>query len=91
MSKADLLSFLDAIFYIFYILVIIRIVFSWIGLPSQKGLYVVFKFSYDATEWYLRIFRRFIPMAGAIDFSPVVAMFTLVIIQRIIASIIIEM
>ena len=90
MTKGDLLQFIDYVFLIFYILVIIRIIFSWIGLPSQKVLYTVFKFSYDATEWYLGIFRRFIPTAGMIDFSPMVALFVLFIIQRIIRSLIIE-
>lgn len=90
MSKPDIINFVDAIFLIFYFLVLIRIVFSWIGLPSQKAVYVLFKFTYDATEWYLRIFRRLIPAAGAIDFSPMIAMFSLYIIQQIIISVIRE-
>ncbi|MHB0915481.1 MAG: YggT family protein [Thermoleophilia bacterium] len=90
MSKIDIINFIDAIFLIFYLLVIIRIVFSWIGLPKQKAVFVIFKFSYDATEWYLRIFRRLIPTAGAIDFSPMIAMFSLFIIQQIIISVIRE-
>lgn len=91
MSKADILSFVDALFWIFYLLVLVRIIFSWVGLPSQKALFTVFKFSYDATEWYLRIFRKLVPMAGAIDFSPMVGLFALFIIQQIIRSLISEM
>lgn len=90
MSKVDLANFVHYVFLIFYILVIIRILFSWIGLPSQKALYTVFKFSYDATEWYLGIFRRFIPLAGPIDFSPMVALFVLFIIERIVVNLILE-
>jgi YggT family protein len=83
MSKADILEFLNAVFLIFYILIIIRIVFSWIGIPSQKALFMIFKFSYDATEWYLGIFRRFIPTAGMIDLSPIIAIIVLRVIQSI--------
>lgn len=91
MSQYDLAEFTHYVFLIFYFLVIIRIIFSWIGLPSQKPLYALFKFSYDATEWYLKIFRRFIPTAGAIDFSPMVALIVLFILENIVVGIIRDM
>jgi len=86
-----LANFIHYVFLIFIVLIFIRILFSWIGLPSQKALYTIFKFSYDATEWYLGIFRRFIPLAGPIDLSPMVAIIVLYIIEEIITSVIINM
>jgi YggT family protein len=83
MTKFDLLEFLNAVFLIFYILIVVRIVFSWIGIPSNKALFRIFKFSYDATEWYLGLFRRFIPTAGMIDFSPIIAIIVLRVIQSV--------
>ena len=89
MSKAGILGFVDALFWIYYALIFVRVIFSWVGLPSQGPLYEIFRFVYNVTEPYLGIFRRFIPAAGAIDFSPFVGMIVLMIIHRIVAEIIV--
>ncbi len=81
----SLVSFINALFYVYYILIIVRVIFSWIGIPSG-GFLVIYRFVYDVTEPYLGLFRRFIPTAGAIDFSPFIALIALGIIQSIIVS-----
>jgi uncharacterized protein YggT (Ycf19 family) len=47
---------------------------------------------HDVTDPYLRIFRRFIPMArlgpAALDLSPIVATFVLLIVGGIVADVI---
>lgn len=91
MDKGDLLEFLNAVFLIFYILIIVRVIFSWIGIPQQRPLFIIFKFSYDATEWYLGIFRRIIPTAGMIDFSPIIALIALRVIQSVLFGVIRDM
>ncbi|MHB8792089.1 MAG: YggT family protein [Thermoleophilia bacterium] len=90
MSKTGILGFLDALFWIYYALIFVRVIFSWVGLPSQGTLYEIFRFVYNVTEPYLGIFRRFIPAAGAIDFSPFVGMIVLMIIHRIAAELIVS-
>ena len=84
MGGFELRGFIGAIFYIYYILIIVRIIFSWVGIPSQRTLLMIYKLIYDVTEPYLGIFRRFIPPVGAIDFSPIIALLLLGVIQSII-------
>ena len=88
MAGFTLRSFVSALFYTYYILIIVRIIFSWVGIPSQRTVLQIFKFVYDVTEPYLGIFRRFIPAAGGIDFSPIIALLLLGIIQSIVVSMI---
>lgn len=76
----DLRGFVNALFYTYYLLIIVRVVFSWIGIPSGIFL-LIYRFVYDVTEPYLGIFRRFIPAVGPIDFSPFIGLLVLSIIQ----------
>ncbi len=88
MSRSGILSFVDALFWIYYALIFVRVIFSWVGLPSHGPLYEIFRFVYNVTEPYLGLFRRFLPRTGAIDFSPFIGMIALVIIQNIVHSLI---
>ena len=40
----------------------------------------------DVSEPYLRLFRKFIPPLGAFDFSPMIAIIVLYIVQSLIVS-----
>ncbi|MHB1361269.1 MAG: YggT family protein [Thermoleophilia bacterium] len=86
MANSTVVSFVSALFYVYYILIFIRVIFSWIGLPSHGAFYEIFRFVYNVTEPYLGIFRRFIPVAGGIDFSPFVGLLVLGIIQSVVVS-----
>lgn len=44
----------------------------------------VIKFIYDITEPIMSPFRRLLPMAGPIDFSLILAVFVVTLIQRIV-------
>jgi YggT family protein len=50
---------------------------SWIRLPYSITLDRIQRFTHDVSEPYLRLFRRFLPMAGGLDFSPIVAILAL--------------
>ncbi|MHB1390495.1 MAG: YggT family protein [Thermoleophilia bacterium] len=84
MSRTSMANFISALFFVYYILIIVRILFSWIGIPSQKQLYALFRFVYDVTEPYLGLFRRFIPPMGGMDFSPFIAILLLNVVQQIV-------
>jgi YggT family protein len=67
-----------------YILVIFAyILTSWIQLPYS--LRPVQRFLYDVCDPYLRLWRRLLPFpSGPIDFSPIVAVFGLILLERIV-------
>jgi len=88
MSNAAIVNFVNALFMVYYVLIIVRVIFSWIGLPSHGPFYEIFRFVYNVTEPYLGIFRRFIPSAGGLDFSPFIGLILLGIIQRVVVSLI---
>ena len=70
-----------------YILAILAyILTSWIQLPYS--LRPVQRFLYDLCDPYLRLWRRLIPVsAGPIDFTPMVAVIALIVVERIVVSI----
>ena len=88
MSRNSILGFVDALFWIYYMLIFVRVIFSWIKPPSSGALHEIFRFVFNVTEPYLGIFRRFMPATGAIDFSPFLGMIMLMIIQRIVVGLI---
>jgi uncharacterized protein YggT (Ycf19 family) len=51
-------------------------------LPYSPTLNRIQRFLYDVCEPYLRIFRRLLPSMGAIDLSPMLALITLIVIDR---------
>ena len=54
--------------------------------PYSRTLDAVLGFLRDICEPFLRIFRRFIPSLGGFDFSPILAIFTLQIVSRIVVN-----
>ncbi len=64
---------------------------SWIRLPYQPWLNRAQRFLYDVSDPYLRIFRRFVPPLGPLDLSPMVAVITLIVIQRLLDSLIVAL
>jgi len=89
MSSVALANFIHALFLVYYFLLIIRVVFSWIGIPSQKAVLTLFRFVYDVTEPYLGVFRRFLPPMGGIDFSPFIGILVLFVLERIIVGLVV--
>ena len=59
---------------------------SWVRLPYRPWLNRVQRFLYDVCDPYLRTFWRFIPPAGPLDLSPMVAIFVLLIVQNVLVS-----
>jgi len=70
-----------------YILAILAyILTSWVQLPYS--LRPVQRFLYDLCEPYLRAWRRALPFsAGPIDFSPMIAVVALIVLERIVIAI----
>lgn len=73
---------INYLFYLFNFLILLRIFLSWI--PSIQWYSQPWKFVGESTNWYLDIFRKFIPPLGMIDISPIIALLVLQIVQRFI-------
>jgi YggT family protein len=68
---------------LYTVVILAYIITSWLRLPYSPWLNRIQRFLYDLSEPYLRIFRRMLPSAGPLDFSPIVALIVLVLIDRI--------
>lgn len=72
------------IFQFFYILMLARVVISWIR-PDPSNPIV--RFIFNATEPLLAPIRGLMPSAGGLDFSPIIVLVLLSLLQRLILSI----
>lgn len=79
-----LLKAVNGIFNMFYILIILRIFMSWI--PSIDWEQQPIKFVREITDAYLDVFRQFVPPLGGLDFSPIIAIIVLQILQGLITG-----
>lgn len=85
--------FVAAFITVYTILIFIRILMSWVPrIPYYRWLSVSLRFVTEVTDPFLNLFRRFIPPIGiggaGIDLSPMVAVFVLVIVGRIVVPLI---
>jgi YggT family protein len=92
-SRHDVASYVNTLFLVYFVLIFIRILLSWIPrVPYYRWLDAVLGFVREVTDPYLNVFRRFIPAVrlggGALDLSPMVAIFVLVIVQGIVVRVI---
>lgn len=94
LTRDDVATYVDALFTVYFILIIVRIVLSWIQqfrpIPYNTTLRAVIGFIEDSVDPYLNVFRRFIPpisLGGAgLDLSPILAIIVLLITQSIVVS-----
>lgn len=77
---------INNIFYFYFLLIILRIFLSWI--PNINWYQQPARFIREVTDLYLDIFRRFIPPVGGLDFSPIIAIIVLQLLQGVITSIV---
>ena len=90
-DRADIADYVDKLFLVYLILILIRILLSWIPrMPYNPVLSAIVTFVHDTTDPYLRLFRRIIPPLGgggfALDLSPIVAIIVLAIVQAIVVG-----
>jgi YggT family protein len=79
-------NFVEVFTLVYFLLIFAYILMSWVRLPYSIWLNRIQRFLYDVCEPYLRIFRRFLPPFGPLDLSPIVAIFSLFIVSRIVIS-----
>jgi uncharacterized protein YggT (Ycf19 family) len=67
---------------VYILLIFVYVLTSWVRLPYSLAR--VQRFLYDVCEPYLRMFRRLLPALGPIDLSPIVGVFALLILARVV-------
>ena len=80
-------NFINVFISVYVLIIFAYLILSWVRLPYSPWLNRIQRFLYDVCEPYLRIFRRLLPSFGAFDFSPIVAILALLLIDRVINSI----
>jgi YggT family protein len=78
--------FVEVFFDVYILLILAYVLTSWIRMPYS--LHRVQRFLDDVCEPYIRIFRRVLPSLGPLDLSPIVAVITLVVVQRLLLGLI---
>ena len=74
-------SFIDVFIGVYILVIILWIIASWIRLPYS--LNPVQRFLHDVVEPYLRVWRRFVPMIGPLDLSPMLAILGLIVLREV--------
>jgi YggT family protein len=92
-DRNDVADYVSALFFVYLILIFIRILLSWIPrMPYNPVLHGIVTFVHDVTDPYLRLFRRVLPPVGgggfALDLSPIVGIIVLYIAQAIVVGLI---
>jgi YggT family protein len=92
-ARTEVAGYLSTLIYVYTLLIVVYIVtqllFAFgVRPPYSRLTDAVLTFLRDVCEPYLRIFRRIIPMAGAFDFSPIVAIIVLSLVGNVIVSLI---
>jgi YggT family protein len=72
---------------VYTILVIAWIIASWVRLPYNIWINRIRTFLDDTVSPYVGVFRRFIPMVGPLDLSPMVAIIALQIGSTILQNV----
>lgn len=84
-SKIQL--FVDVFAGVYTIAVILYVLTSWVRMPYS--LQPVQRFLYDVCDPYLRFWRRVLPFAvGPIDFTPIVAIIMIGVVERLIVYVV---
>ncbi|MDX6522312.1 MAG: YggT family protein [Gaiellales bacterium] len=78
-----LINFVNALFYVYLILIFVYILMSWVQLPYNIWIGRVRNFLHDTVEPYLRLFRRLIPPFGGLDLSPMLGIIVLYLVHAI--------
>lgn len=88
-ARTDVAGYLETLIYVYTLLIVAHIVVQLLfafGVrpPYSRATDAVLTFLRDICEPYLRIFRRIVPMVGMLDFSPIVAILVLTLINAVV-------
>ena len=92
-TRDSVANYVSTLATVYFVLIFVRIIMSWLPrVPYSRPLDAVLTFVRDVVDPYLNLFRRFIPMVrlgpGALDLSPIVAIFVLFAVERVVVNLI---
>lgn len=92
-SREDVADYVAALFLVYIILILIRVLMSWIPrMPYNPALRAVLDFVVETTDPYLNIFRRVIPPIGGggfgLDLSPMIGIIVLFVLRELVVALI---
>lgn len=77
-----LATFVNLLVTVLWVAILARVILSWLPLGGQS--HPIIAIIYQITEPILAPIRRIVPRIGMLDLTPMVAMFILFAIQRIV-------
>jgi YggT family protein len=92
-TRTDIANYVNTLFVVYILLIFVYILINMmfsLGVrpPYSRWTDAILTFLRDVCEPYLRIFRRVIPPMGMFDLSPILAIFVLYILERIVVGVI---
>lgn len=84
----NLIALANLLFQVFYILLIIRVLLSWV--PGLDPRHPAAQFVDRVTSPVLTPIRRALPPVGGLDLSPLVAILLLIVVQRLVVGLLVR-
>jgi YggT family protein len=93
LTRNDVADYVAALFLVYIILILIRVLMSWIPrMPYNPALRAVLDFVVETTDPYLNLFRRIIPPIGGggfgLDLSPMIGIIVLFVLRGLVVALI---
>ena len=93
LTRGDIANYVQALFLVYILLIFVYILLNMMFLlglrpPYSRWTDAVMNFLRDVCEPYLKLFRRFVPPIGMFDFTPMVAIIVLYIVQYFVVRLI---
>jgi YggT family protein len=90
-ARTEIANYLSTVIYVYTLIIIVYIVVNLLfaaGIrpPYSRTTDRVLGFLRDVCEPFLRIFRRLSPQLGGLDFSPVLAIISLYVINLVVVQ-----
>ena len=92
LTRVDIANYVTTLTYVYVILIFVRVIMSWLPrVPYNRVLDIFLRFVRDVVDPYLNLFRRLLPMArlgpaGALDLSPMIGTFVLIVVGQLVAD-----
>jgi len=90
-TRGDIADYVRTLTYVYVILIFVRVIMSWLPrMPYNRVLDIFLTFVRDVVDPYLNLFRRLLPMArigpAALDLSPMIGTFVLIVVGQLVAN-----